>query len=145
MKEVTYRVSDRVWFKPGTWFKSHMESQKGFVFSIAGADQPSMMGGNQGPQYGYISAKVVDKEHRSRSIGAIVEGLAQRTARIPGAERISVSVSPAVAPPTNLKKELQGTNFADMMRAAVLLDDTIRRVAGALSYTHLTLPTIPSV
>ena len=132
MKEVKWTVSDRVFYKPGTWFKSHTESQKGFVFSVVGSDQPGMMGGNQGPQYGYLSAKVVDKQHRSRSIGAIVEGLAQRTARIPGAERISVSVSSGVGPPNNIQKEVQGTNFTDMMREAELVADTMRRVPGAV-------------
>ena len=132
MKEVKWTVSDRVFYKPGTWFKSHTESQKGFVFSVVGSDQPGMMGGNQGPQYGYLSAKVVDKQHRSRGISEIVEVLRQRTAHIPGAERIAVSVSSGSGMSNNIQKEVQGTSFGDMLKEAEQVAGVMRGVPGAV-------------
>ena len=67
--------------------------------TLVGTGSQSVLGGgDNGPQYAVISGKVVDKRLRKRSLEDIVEWVAQRTARIPGAEMISVAVQSGGGP-----------------------------------------------
>ncbi len=128
-----YVVSDRNLLLPWTWFKHHSETQTGYYLSVAGASSASIMGASDsGPQYGYISAKVVDKQFRKRGIEDIVQWIAERTALIPGAEMISVSSASGSGPGNNIQKEVQGQNMDDIIKEANRVKGVMRKVPGAV-------------
>jgi HAE1 family hydrophobic/amphiphilic exporter-1 len=78
-------------------------------------------------------AQTVDKQYRKRGIEEIVEWLSQRTARIPGAEMISVSVSSgATGPGNNIQKEVQGQFLQDMALEAERVAEVMRKTPGAV-------------
>jgi len=126
MKPVTYKVSDGL-------FKSHTETQKGYYMSLVGQGSQSVLGGGDtGPQYAVISAKVVDKNLRKRSLDDIIGWVASRTAHIPGAEMISVSATSGGGPGSNIQKEVQGQNMDDILKEADRVAAVMRKAPGAV-------------
>jgi HAE1 family hydrophobic/amphiphilic exporter-1 len=128
---VTYWVSDRMWYKPTTWFKKHKEIDQGYYVSYVGAASSGFFGAEIGPQYARIQAKVVNKKRRNRSVEEIVDDLSQKTAHVPGAELISVSAS-AEHGGNTLQKEIQGPNMDDILAQARILADLMKTVPGAV-------------
>ena len=132
-KRVSIRVSDAIWWQPWSWLRHHTETQEGYYMTLVGtASQSVLGGGDSGPQYAIISAKVVDKNLRQRSLDDIVQGLAQRTARVPGAEMITVAVTSGGGPGSNIQKEVQGQNMDDILKEANALAALITKVPGAI-------------
>ena len=133
MAPVSYRVSDAVPLLPWTWFKHHTETQRGYCMSLVGSGTVNGLGsGDSGPQYATISAKVVDKEFRKRGIESIVEELAQQTAKIPGAELISVSASSGGGPSSGISKDIQGQNMDSIVKEANVVANIMRKTPGAV-------------
>ena len=132
-KPVTYWVSDRALLNPFTWFKKHQETKRGFYVSYVGSASSGFFGGAQGSQYASVQAKVVPKTRRTshRSIEDIVEDVAAQTARVPGAELITVSAS-AEHGSSGITKEVQGQNMNDIVKQANILKDVIAKTPGAV-------------
>lgn len=144
MKTVHYKVSDSVWYKPTTWFHSHTESQNGFCFAVAGSSSSNAMGGDTGPQYGFVMGKVVDKNLRKRGLADIVESINQKAANIPGAELISASTSSGVSGPTNnIQKEVQGQYMDDIFKEANRIAGVMKKVPGAVDVDVSYKPIMP--
>jgi HAE1 family hydrophobic/amphiphilic exporter-1 len=144
VKTVQFRVSDAAWYNPFTWLRHHTESQTGYYVSSIGSGSSSVLGGvDSGPQYAAISGKVVDKGHRRRSIQQIVDAIAQQTARIPGAELISVSASAGGGPSNNLSKEVQGQYMDDIVAEANRSADVMRKVPGTVDVDISYKPRLP--
>ncbi|MCE5323530.1 efflux RND transporter permease subunit [bacterium] len=145
MKTVHYKVSDARWYKPTTWFSHHTETQKGFYFAASGTSGSGATGSSDtGPQYGFVMGKVVDKNHRSRSIGAIVEYINKKAADIPGAELISASISTGVSGPTNnIQKEVQGQYMDDIFKEANRVAAVMEKVPGAVDVDVSYKPIMP--
>lgn len=139
------RVSDANEMLPWTWGKHHFETQNGYQFSTIGAGSSGGLGsGDSGPQYASISGKVVDKQFRKRSIQEIVQWIAQRTAHVPGAELISVSVSSGSSGPgQGIQKEIQGQNMDDIVLEANRVADVMRKVKGAVDVDISYKPSLP--
>ncbi|HEY3297183.1 MAG TPA: efflux RND transporter permease subunit [Armatimonadota bacterium] len=138
------RVSESNIFLPWTWGKGHTEVQQGYEFGIVGSGSSSAFeSGDSGPQYGYVSAKVVDKQFRRRSIQQIVAWVAQQTAHIPGAEMISVAVTSGGGPGNNIQKEIQGQNMDNIVEEANRTADVMRKVPGAVDVDVSYKPSLP--
>lgn len=126
MKQVSVPVSEGL-------FKKRMETQQGFYMSLVGTGSQSVMGGgDNGPQYAVISAKVIDKTLRKRSLDDIVEWVAARTAKIPGAEMISVAITSGGGPGSGIQKEVQGQNMDDILKEANALAGVMAKAPGAV-------------
>jgi len=126
MKPVRHEVSDGL-------FKHHTETQKGYYTTLVGTgSQSGLGGGDSGPQYAVVSAKVVDKKLRKLGIDQIVEWVAQRTAHVPGAELISVAVASGGGPGGNIMKEVQGQNMDNILTEAGRVADVMQKVPGAV-------------
>ena len=128
-------LSDAAWYKPWTWFGHHTETQQGYYMTLVGAGSTSALGGgDSGPQYANILAKVVDKKFRKRSVDEIVTWISARTARIPGAEMIVVSSSAGSGggPGSNIMKEVQGQNMDDILKEANVVAGVMRKTPGAV-------------
>jgi HAE1 family hydrophobic/amphiphilic exporter-1 len=126
MRPVQHEVKDGL-------FKHHTETQMGFFMSLVGqGSQSGLGGGSNGPQYAVVSAKVVDKGLRKRSLDDIVEWVAQRTAHIPGAEMISVAVTSGGGPGANIQKEVQGQNMDNILTQANRTAAVMSKVPGAV-------------
>ena len=110
------------------------EMKGGFYTSLVGSASAGVFGSAEsGAQYGLINAEVVDKNERDRSIQEIVDWVAQRTALIPGAERISVSVTSGMGGNmSGVTKEVQGTNMEDILTQANRVADVMRKTPGAI-------------
>ena len=128
---VSWWVSDRVWYKPGTWSDRHKETQRGYYVSYVGAASAGFFGASIGPQYARVQAKVVDKTHRKRAIEDIVDDIAAKVSHVPGAELITVSAS-AEHGSNGITKEVQGQNMDAVIRQAHLLKDVIAKTPGAV-------------
>jgi hydrophobic/amphiphilic exporter-1 (mainly G- bacteria), HAE1 family len=129
-----YVVSDRKLLLPWTWFKHHTETHSGFYMSLVGGASAGVMGAASiGSQYAAITAKIVDKNLRGRSVQDVVDWIAARTAHIPGAEQISVAASQGMGGGGGgINMEVQGQNMDDIIRQANQLADVIRTVPGAV-------------
>ncbi len=136
LKKVTFWVSDRIWYKPWTWFDKHRETQEGFYTSLVGASGAgAAFGGAQiGTNYARVSAKLVDKYYRHRSAQQISDWVAQRAARIPGAEQISVVAASATGGGgmAGITKEVQGQNMTSILEQAEKLAEIMRKTPGAI-------------
>jgi len=144
MKTVKYKVSDSEWYNPGSWNKSHDESQTGYCMAMTGSGSSGMAGtGDTGTQYANLSVKVVDKGYRKRSIQEIVDWVSQKTARISGAEMISVSVSSGGGPGGGITKEVSGQNVDDIVKEANRVADIIRKTPGAVDVDISYKPSTP--
>ena len=126
MKPVRHEVSDGL-------FKHHMETQNGYYMTLVGTGSQSVMGGGtNGPQYAVVSAKVVDKNLRKRSIDDVVQWVAKRTAHIPGAEMISVAVTSGGGPGSSIQKEVQGQNMDNILQEAGRVATVMSKSPGAV-------------
>ncbi len=145
MKTVRYKVSDAKWFNPKTWNASHYEYNTGYCMATSGSSSQGMSGsGNSGGQYGYVFAKVVDKQRRKRSIQEIVDAVAQQTAHIAGAEMISVSISSGGGPgSTGITKEVQGQDMTSIIAEANRVADVMRKTPGTTNVDISYKPSTP--
>lgn len=126
MKSVTHKVKDGL-------FKSHMETQSGYYITLVGSSSQSVLGGgSSGPQYAVVSVQVVDKTLRKRGLEDIVAWINQRTADIPGAEMISVSISSGMGPSSNIQKEVHGQDMDSILGQSEQVADLMRKVPGAI-------------
>lgn len=109
------------------------EMKKGYYMTLVGTgSQSGMGGGDSGPQYAVISAKVIDKTLRKRSLDDIIQWVAQRTARVPGTELITVAVTSGGGPGGNIQKEVQGQNMDDILKEANTVAALMSKVPGAV-------------
>jgi len=138
-------VSDANMLLPWTWRKHHVDIENGYQFSTVGSGSSGGLGsGDNGPQYAAVSAKVLDKQFRKRSIQQIVQWVADRTAHIPGAELISVSVSSgSTGPGQGIQKEVQGQNMDEIVAQADRVAAIIRKVPGAVDVDTSYKPSLP--
>ena len=83
------------------------------------------------------------KGHRNRSIQEIVDWVSQKTARIPGAEMISVAVTSGGGPGGGITKEVQGQNMDDIVKEANRVADIIRKTPGAVDVDISYKPSTP--
>jgi HAE1 family hydrophobic/amphiphilic exporter-1 len=105
----------------------------GYYMSYVGLASAGGFGGAEiGPQYGRIGVKAVSKKRRERGIREIADWVAQRTARIPGAEMISVTVGSGHGPGSGIMKQVQGQNMDDILLTANRLADIMRKTPGAV-------------
>ncbi|MCE5321690.1 efflux RND transporter permease subunit [bacterium] len=132
MKTVKYKVSDRVWYNPFSWFRSHMESQTGYCMAMSGSNT-MRMSGDSGSQYANISVKVVDKQYRKRSLQEIVDWLSEKTAHIPGTELVTVSMQSNAGPSAGITKEVQGQKMDDVVEEANRVADIMRKIPGLVN------------
>lgn len=144
MQTVEFRESHAEFYNPLSWFKGKMESQTGYVMSIAGSGSSGMSGfGDSGSQYANLNIKVVDKIHRKRSVKQIVGWVSQQTARIPGAEMIAVSASSGMGPGVGITKEVQGQKMDDILSEANNLAAIMRKTPGAVDVDISYKPSTP--
>lgn len=144
MQPHIYTVSDAKLFDPKTWKNKHTEEEKAYYFSIVGASSGSGLGGGDtGPQYGYISITLVDKEYRERGVADVAQWLSTQVADIPGAEFISVSASEEHGPGSGVQKDVQGQNMDDILAEANRVADVIRRTKGAIDVDISYKPSLP--
>ena len=110
------------------------ELQDGYYMTMTGAAGQTVMGGaDVGPQYAIISGKLIDKNERERSVQQVVDWISQRTARIAGAEQISVVVGSAMGGGmSGIRMEVQGQNMNDILNQADKLADIMRETPGAI-------------
>ncbi|MGI6295641.1 MAG: efflux RND transporter permease subunit [Armatimonadota bacterium] len=126
MRPVTHEVKEGL-------FKKTTETQQGYFMTLVGTSSQSMLGGgSSGPQYAIISAKVVDKSLRKRSLQDITDWVAERTAHIPGAEMISVAISFGMGPGNNIEKDVQGQHMDDILEEANRVAAVMRKTPGAV-------------
>ncbi len=144
MKPVYYRVSDAIWYNPATWSSGHNESNTGYCMATTGSSSQGMSGsGNSGGQYGYVFAKVVDKNRRTRSVQEIVDDVQQKTAHIAGAEMISVSISSGGGPSAGITKEVQGQDMASIIAEANRVAGVMRKTPGTMNVDISYKPSTP--
>lgn len=108
------------------------KTDRGFYMSYVGMASTGFGGADTGPQYARVDAKVVEKGHRKRGVKDIAEWVAQRTARIPGAELISVVVGSSQGPSGGITKEVQGPNMQTVLETADRLAAEIEKVPGTV-------------
>jgi len=109
------------------------EMKGGYYMTLVGTGSANVISSSEsGPQYAVISAKVVDKKERKRSIGEIVTDVARKCASIPGAETISVAVTAGGGPGNNVQKEVQGQNMDDILKEANNVAAMMSKVPGAV-------------
>lgn len=95
------------------------------------------LGFDQGPNVGTIGLKLVDRDRRTRSITDIAAGLREAVARVPGLDKIEVSVESTVdralsggAKPVSL--EIQGTNLEDNIHFAGAVKRKLETMPGVV-------------
>lgn len=125
-------ATDAVVKKVEAVLKRVPELKKSFYTTVIGGSGSSFFGAQIGPQYASISAKCVDKTERERGIREIADWVAARTARIPGAEQISVVVGDSHGPGGGLTKEVQGQNMNDILKEANIVAEIIKKTPGAI-------------
>ncbi|NLN76999.1 MAG: efflux RND transporter permease subunit [Armatimonadetes bacterium] len=126
MKPITRKVRSGL-------FKKVDETQQGYYMTLVGtSSQSSLGGGSSGPQYAVISAKVVDKSWRKRSLEDITEWVAEQAAKVPGAEMISVSISFGMGPSNNIEKEVQGHDMDSILEEANRVAAVMEKTPGAV-------------
>ncbi|MCX8053206.1 MAG: efflux RND transporter permease subunit, partial [Armatimonadetes bacterium] len=109
------------------------ELKNGFYTTVVGAASTGFFGAEIGPEYALITAKCVDKTERKRSIREIADWVATRTASIPGAARISTTVSSGMGGGmTGLQKEIQGQHMSDILEEANRVAEVMRKTPGAI-------------
>ncbi len=128
-----YVISDATPLLPWTWFSHHTEYRQGYYNSLVGSGSSSIVNtADSGPQYANISATVVDKSLRKRGIDDIVEWVEARTARIPGAEMISVAAVSGGGPPAGVQKAVLGQNMDSIVKEANRVAGVVAKAPGAV-------------
>ncbi|MHB9036491.1 MAG: efflux RND transporter permease subunit [Armatimonadota bacterium] len=107
--------------------------QQGFYMSYVGmASAGGHIGGASiGSQYSLINCKIVDKNNRKRRVQEVVDWVAARTARVPGAEQLTV-VSSSGMGASGVTKEVQGQNMDDILKQADRLAGVMKKVPGCM-------------
>lgn len=110
-----------------------MPKEVRYYTTVIGAASAGGLGGADiGPQFGRIDVKCVGKKERSRNIQDIVDWVNAKTARIPGAEQISIAKTSGMGPAGGISKEVQGQNMDDILKEANNLADIVRKTPGAI-------------
>ncbi|MCL5104684.1 MAG: efflux RND transporter permease subunit [Armatimonadetes bacterium] len=113
--------------------KGRGKIERGYFMSYIGASSSGFFGADLGPQYARIEAKVVPKTLRKRGINDIVNWVAQRAARVPGAEQIVVGASSGEGGGhEGVRKEVQGQNMDDILKQAGILAGVMKKTPGAI-------------
>ena len=104
-----------------------------YFTTVVGAASAGVMGGADiGPQYGRIDIVCTAKNKRERSIKDIANWVNEKTARIPGAELISVVAASSSGPGGGIMKEVQGQNMDDIILQANKLAGIVEKIPGAI-------------
>lgn len=107
-----------------------MAFYQGLVGSTSSASE--FGGGDTGSQYGRISAKLVDRTLRSRSVDQVADDVARKVALIPGG-RIRVAVSGRMGPAGSpLQMDVTGNNIKEMAAVADKVAAAMNKVKGVI-------------
>jgi len=89
-------------------------------------------GGSIGSQYARISAKLVDRTKREKSVQDIVAELNEKTALIPGGE-LRLASSEGMGPPgQQITMEITGSDMKELVRVSDQVVGVMRKIPGAI-------------
>lgn len=138
MTKVKYRESEGL-FKSKT-----LKEKEGFYITTVGqSGQGGFGAGDNGPQFASISVTTLDKiarrelvhklpGYKFRSIDEITTFVADKVAKIPGAEQISVGVSGGGGPGGGISEEISGQKMDEILKTAYQVADEVKSVPGAI-------------